>query len=332
MSVTNGIKKTVNQAVNLYKKYEDPITKVKDGIVAGYTVKGQAKDIYDAVKLVSKNGLKKATALMNKDAAQGIIDPVSRWSIMGKVSFAGNIVSTVTSAVSLPNVIGTAYKDIRTAAREGSFKSIADASVSTLDATVKTLSTVVDGSRIVQTAARMKASYTAAAKAFKAVAPQASKKLVAAAARSVMKSSLEGTAKTAAKGAVNAAAKKLIEKSGKSLAEGLLKTGEKAAAKAMLKAASKEAVKAGLEAGTKAAAGTAGKLVGRFTPGLNIAIAAYDTAMCVKTLADKNASTGAKVCSVITAAGSILGATNIPVVSQIGAAVSTISGFVSSFF
>ena len=70
----------------------------------------------------------------------------------------------------------------------------------------------------------------------------------------------------------------------------------------------------------------------RFAPGVNIAMAAIDTGIAVATLADPKASTGSKVTSCITAAGSIVAATNIPVVSQIGAGVSIVSSFVGGFF
>ncbi|MFL5352765.1 hypothetical protein [Archangium sp.] len=72
-------------------------------------------------------------------------------------------------------------------------------------------------------------------------------------------------------------------------------------------------------------AGTAAKMAGRFAPGLNIGIAAIDTAIAAKTIADPKASVASKVTSGITAAGSIVAATNIPIVSQVGAAVSTAS-------
>jgi len=84
----------------------------------------------------------------------------------------------------------------------------------------------------------------------------------------------------------------------------------------------------GAEAAAKVGAkgaGTAAKLAGRFAPGLNVGIAAIDTAMAAKTIADPKASIASKVTSGITAAGSIVAATNIPIVSQVGAAVSTAS-------
>ncbi|HVE84714.1 MAG TPA: hypothetical protein VND93_17785 [Myxococcales bacterium] len=72
-------------------------------------------------------------------------------------------------------------------------------------------------------------------------------------------------------------------------------------------------------------AGVAGRLAGRFAPGLNIAIAGVDTAIAARTLADSHSSIASKVTTSITAAGSVVAATNIPIVSQVGAAVSTAS-------
>jgi len=109
-------------------------------------------------------------------------------------------------------------------------------------------------------------------------------------------------------------------------------------------AASKVAAKAGGKVLTKVAqrvAGTAiaksgakvlGKVGGRFAPGVNVAIAAVDTAAFVKTMRDPKASTASKITSGVTALGSIAAATNIPIVSQVGAGVSLVSDIVGSFW
>lgn len=72
----------------------------------------------------------------------------------------------------------------------------------------------------------------------------------------------------------------------------------------------------------RAAIGTVGKAAGRFVPGVNVAIAAADTYTAARTLANPRASTWNKARTSVTALGSIVAATNIPVVSQIGAAIS----------
>jgi hypothetical protein len=73
----------------------------------------------------------------------------------------------------------------------------------------------------------------------------------------------------------------------------------------------------------KGALKTGGKALGRFVPGANIAIAGLDIANAVQTFKDPKASVGDKVTSGIIAGGSALAATNIPIVSQVGGAIST---------
>ncbi|MFT3712137.1 MAG: hypothetical protein QM817_31220 [Archangium sp.] len=82
----------------------------------------------------------------------------------------------------------------------------------------------------------------------------------------------------------------------------------------------------------RATASVAGRSLARFVPAANVAIAALDIREARRALADPNASTGRRVTSVITAIGSTVAASNIPVVSQIGAAVSTISSAIGWLF
>lgn len=98
------------------------------------------------------------------------------------------------------------------------------------------------------------------------------------------------------------------------------------------RAAGAGVARAGINGAAHAGASGLGKAAARFAPGMNIAIAAMDTANFAATMMDDKASTGKKIFSGLTAAGSIAAATNIPVVSQIGAGVSAISGLVGSFF
>jgi hypothetical protein len=68
----------------------------------------------------------------------------------------------------------------------------------------------------------------------------------------------------------------------------------------------------------------AGKAAGRFIPGVNVAIAAADTYRAVQTFRNPKASGWNKFTAGVTAAGSIAAATNIPGVSQVGAAISIV--------
>jgi predicted HicB family RNase H-like nuclease len=106
------------------------------------------------------------------------------------------------------------------------------------------------------------------------------------------------------------------------------KVAASAGGKVAAKVAQKVAGNAVAKAGTKAL----GKAAGRFAPGVNVAIAVADSASFVKTLRDPKASVGAKITSGVTALGSIAAATNIPVVSQVGAGVSLVSSVVGGWF
>lgn len=81
----------------------------------------------------------------------------------------------------------------------------------------------------------------------------------------------------------------------------------------------------------KNGAKVAAKAAGRFVPGLNVAIAAADAATAYQTFFDKKSSNGKKAAAIVTALGSAAAATNIPVVSQVGAGVSAVSSFVGGW-
>lgn len=76
----------------------------------------------------------------------------------------------------------------------------------------------------------------------------------------------------------------------------------------------------------------AARAAGRFVPGANVAIAALDARDAVRALRDPNAGVGRRTTAVITALGSAAAATNIPIVSQVGAAISTLSSAIGAWF
>ncbi len=80
-----------------------------------------------------------------------------------------------------------------------------------------------------------------------------------------------------------------------------------------------------------AALKTAGKIGGRFIAGMNIGIAALDSAAFASTMADPKASWAKKGIRGLTAATSWVAATNIPYVSQGAAIVSGFSSVADSF-
>ena len=130
--------------------------------------------------------------------------------------------------------------------------------------------------------------------------------------RDVLKTALEaGKAEGVAK--ATEAALKAAERNGVRLSETALKGVTEAGARA----AAEETARLGTKA--------AGKGLGRFAPGVNIAIAAYDTYHCYETWRDPNAGGWQKGMATATAVFSWAAATNIPIVSQIGAGLSIVT-------
>ncbi|MFY2560635.1 hypothetical protein ACN469_23735 [Corallococcus terminator] len=99
-----------------------------------------------------------------------------------------------------------------------------------------------------------------------------------------------------------------------------------------LKDAATRAFEGASTAARRALPTAAAKAAGRFVPGLNWAIAAADSAAALATLKSPTADPVKKLTAGITALGSIAAATNIPVVSQLGAGVSAVSSLVGSIF
>lgn len=90
-------------------------------------------------------------------------------------------------------------------------------------------------------------------------------------------------------------------------------------------AATKAATKAAEHAVAKTATKVAAKAAARFVPGANVAMAAVDAHHAYKVMNDPKASTWQKGSAAVTALGSAAAATNIPIVSQVGAAVATVA-------
>ncbi len=105
------------------------------------------------------------------------------------------------------------------------------------------------------------------------------------------------------------------------------KVAERAAAGKLQKGVFKTTIRAAERFGSKGLAKTAS----RFVPGANVAIAGLDVANAVNTQRDSRKTNLQKAAAWITAGGSVASATNIPVVSQVGAGVSFISDAVGAF-
>lgn len=122
-----------------------------------------------------------------------------------------------------------------------------------------------------------------------------------------------------------------IKMAGTAAAKAIAKYGDDGVkvAKAVV-SATKTAGGAAAKVAAKTGAKTAAKSAGRFVPGMNVAIAAVDTGIAATDIkkAIDNPSTKnvtKAVLGSITAVGSIAAASNVPVVSQVGAGVAIVS-------
>lgn len=255
-------------------------------------------------------------------------------SRLGQMSRAfGSGAGLVGSAWALPGGIENARQDIENARQTGDAGDIARA-VATTSSTASTGGLLVkSGMRVVESGAGAygrSVGRRAAEEAFRQAAPNASADVIRAASRQAGRDAMGDVgAKLARRGAASAALD--TAKATGTIARGA-GVGGRAAAKTILREGGGAAARAAGSAVARTGAKTVARGAGRFVPGVNIAIAALDTAEATATLADPNAGVGKKITSVITAAGSVASATNIPVVSQVGAAVSTVSSFVGAFF
>ncbi|MFE8597710.1 hypothetical protein KYC5002_19680 [Archangium violaceum] len=337
------IKKTFNTVrTNVQKTFQENKELVKGGVaVASQGVKAFnfGKDAFQQIKNVSKG----AQGLLGKTNLDFVRNPTfGQGAFKGLTQFGAKLNAGLRYA-GIPGAAmagATAFKDIRQAIRSGSKDDIITATRSSLDAAKAGITAAtggIVGSKVmggVLGGTIMKGKLDAgkaAVDAFKKGLPNASDDVLKAVKNAATKGLMEGgTAKAVGRAVTSAAGD--AAKAGSTLAKGILGSGTRSAAKAALSTVGREAGEAALKQGAKAAAGTAAKTLGRFAPGVNVAIAAVDVANAGATLMDKNASTGKKVTSVITAVGSIAAATNIPIVSQVGAAVSTVSSIVGAFF
>lgn len=232
----------------------------------------------------------------NKDTVELRNTPFARWAGVGGGAM---------NAVQLPTALGSMVSDWRKAARGEGTTTKAVGSTASFGSLATNV--VKGGVETVQQFRAFREMKQGTLDAIRAHAPGADPK--------------------AANQAARAAANRYLGKSGK-VTQAALNHTIKGAGDDAIKNAAKPIAKAALSSGATAAA----KAGGRFVPGANVAIAAMDGVAMASTLADKNATMGKKVCSVITFAGSAAAATNIPIVSQAGAVVSTVSSVVGGLF
>lgn len=221
-------------------------------------------------------------------------------STFGQVKTAG---SAAYNLYKLPGAVRTASRDVRAAFRNPTADNVNRAVVSGTGAAKTVLNATKDTLTVAGQVQNYRVARNAASAALRAASPAVSETAARAASRAAASAAVRGASRQVARAAVRQVAPRAAQ-------------------------VAATAARAALRGGGSAVA----RAAGRFAPGANIAIAALDTASAVSTLRDRNASTGRKVCSVITAAGSIAAATNIPIVSQAGAVISTVSSFIGGLF
>ena len=293
-----------------------PIVDVQAGAAAAIT--GEGPNLYERGTVGGSNVLSYGLKALKNARPAGL----------QKLSALGPGLGLIGGGAALTQQAPEAWKNLQTAVKTGQAEDINKAVGSSATA-ASSLGSMAVGAASVPVWLHNVKSERAAKEAFLKAAPGASKKVTNAAVKEAAKHALKESTTKVAKHAVTDAAmnaaKKTTLKAGagattRSAARTALRTGGTTAAKAAGKAVAKGALK------------TAAKAGARFIPGANIAVAALDATAMVTTLNDPKASTGKKVTSVVTAAGSALAATNIPIVSQAGAVVSAVSSFISGWF
>lgn len=340
MGLFDGVRRNISNATRAVQK--KAVSLARNPIEAGKTVKKaydtvkdvrtNVRDAFDQVASVKKDGFKATVKNNWKTAISSARDPKSKLNLGGIAKQVGGAFGTVTGAAKLPGQIATAVKDVRDAVRSGTAQARDKAIGTVSSAASGALSTVKGGLELARDANKFGRSFKAASDAFRTVAPAATGKTVLAAAATAARQTFEGVDKARdVSRAVSTAVTGAATRGGSTVARSM-GAASRAAGRTLIREGSEAAGKAAVTAATRAATGPLARATGRFVPGANVAIAAFDVANAYATVRDPKASTTAKVTGVITAVGSLAAATNIPVVSQVGAAVSTVSSFVGGIF
>jgi hypothetical protein len=336
----------LQRATDFIKANEETIKeKAPEFLKAGGELKEQVKDGFEAAKKIGEKGFKVGSEEFKADKLKELTNPTGKLNLLGKLTTAGGVVGgavgVVTGLAKLPKQIkeiGEAAEKVRSSSGEERSHAVNELTHKAGEALKGAIETTTGALKAGVTGSKLLSTYKAAGEAFSKVAPNALPAVKRAAQFESMKQVFEGTSK--AKDVLRAVSKEALstaKTAGAALGEakGLAAaagTASRAAGKATLEAAGKAAGEAAIHAGAEVATKGFAKAAARFAPGANIAMAAIDTAVAVSTIRDPKASNGAKITAGITALGSIAAATNIPVVSQIGAGVSIVSSLVGGFF
>ncbi|EPX61726.1 hypothetical protein D187_010345 [Cystobacter fuscus DSM 2262] len=338
MSLIDGVKRGVSRATHTVAQKTTALVKnpakaaetAKSAFDGYQKLRSTPKDVFDNARAVKRDGFKATVRNNWSKAAEKATNPKDTLNKLGVAKKLSGAVGTVTNAVKLPGQVGTAIKDVRDALRSGSAEQRDKAIGSVATAAKTAINTVKGGLELTRDVQKFGGAYRAASQAFRTAAPNATGKAVRAAATTAARHAFQGATEGVARRGVQEAVKKVAQ-NGTSIAN-TMGAATRAAGRTLAREGAEAAGKAAVQAGVRAAAGPVAKAAGRFVPGANVAIAALDVASAYSTVKDPKASTTKKVTSVITAVGSVAAATNIPVVSQVGAAVSTVSSFVGGLF
>jgi hypothetical protein len=347
-------------------------TNEKVAKVAGNTVKGAqvvragaatytaGQDIANAVKTGDGKDIAKA-ADSTANAAGAYADTVGTFSKANSgLTRKAGVVAGATGIKDTIQKTGKAADSIGKAMDNATTENVANA-VGDTSSAVKEAAQTASG--IKQTADKFKevANVNKAAKeAAEEMAKKVGPEVAEAARKSAVKDAIGGAGRKTTREAAGKAAQKTAKKvgdkaaqkgarvAGKAIGDAAHAASKKAATEVAEKAAkevaekvAKEAAEAGVKAaakaGAKAGAKALAKAGGRFVPGMNVAIAVADGAKAGASVAkaiDNPSAENIKNAAFdgITALGSAAAATNIPVVSQVGAAVSVVSDIAKSIW
>jgi hypothetical protein len=300
----------------------------KRTVDAGRTVLKNAKKLPAQVQALRRDGFATATRNNWRNASEALRNPTRALGVGHAISAYG----AVHSAARLPGQALTAGRDVRDALRNPTRENVARATNSTITAARGAVSTVSGGLQTARDVHRGVSAYRAASRAIRTAAPNMSPAVRRAATFAATRSAFSGTAPRGVEQATRSAMDRAIRRSGGTVASQVLNGTSRTAARQVLGRTATAAGRAAAPAVARAAAGPAARAAGRFVPGANVAIAALDTARFVSDMRNPNASTGTRIASGVTALGSIAAATNIPVVSQVGAGVAAVGGVIRGLF
>lgn len=299
----------------------------KEALDAGRTVVESARAVPAQVRAARKNGVRATTRANWRSDFESARNPTAR---LGRGQ-ATRAYGAVTGAFRLPGQVLATGRELRDAIRNPTRENITEATNSAIGTTRSAVSTASAGLQTARDVQRGTAAYRAADAALRNAAPGMAPSVRRAATRAATLSAFTGATPRTISQATRAAADRAIARSGSSVSRA---TGaaSRTLGRQVLSRSVTAASRAAAPAVARAATSTIARSAGRLVPGVNVAMAALDTAQFVSDMRNPNASTGTRITSGITALGSIAAATNIPVVSQVGAGVAALSSFASGFF